>query len=62
MMNRHDQKAILAYAEEKAEARGVKRVARNMLTRGFSVADVLKATDLSREQVRALNKVLKEST
>jgi predicted transposase/invertase (TIGR01784 family) len=60
MMNRHDQKAILAYAEEKAEARGVKKnrneIARNMLTRGFSVAAVLKATDLSRGQIRALSK------
>jgi len=56
MMNRHDQRAIIAYAEEKADARGVKRVARNMLARGFSVADVLKATDLPREQVRALSK------
>ena len=42
----------LAYAEKK----GVMRVARNMLAKGFSVADVLKATNLPREQIRALGR------
>jgi len=59
MMNKYDQRACIAYAKKEGEARGIKKnrneIARNMLTRGFSVADVLKATDLSREQVRALN-------
>jgi predicted transposase/invertase (TIGR01784 family) len=55
-----DHANALAYAEEKGEARGVtiglKRAAKNMLAKGFSVADVLKATDLSREQVMALRR------
>jgi predicted transposase/invertase (TIGR01784 family) len=59
MMNRHDQKAILAYAEEKAEAKGIKKnrneIARNMLTKGYSVAEVIGITNLSREQIRTLN-------
>jgi hypothetical protein len=55
-----DHANALAYAEEKGVAKGIKKnrneIARNMLTRGFSVADVLKATDLSRGQIRALSK------
>jgi len=46
-----DHANALAYAEEK----GVIKTARNMLTKGFSVADVLKATNLPREQIRALS-------
>ena len=58
MMNRHDQRAIIAYAEEKAEARGIKKnrneIARNMLAKGYSVAEVIGITNLSRGQIRAL--------
>jgi len=50
-----DHMNALAYADEKGEVRGVKKVARNMLAKGFSVADVLKATNLPREQIRALS-------
>ena len=50
-----DHANALAYADEKGEVRGVKKVARNMLAKGFSVADVLKATNLPREQIRALS-------
>ena len=60
MMNRHDQRAIIAYAEEKAEARGIKKnrneIARNMLAKGYSVAEVIGITNLSRGQVRALSR------
>jgi predicted transposase/invertase (TIGR01784 family) len=56
MMNRHDQRAIIAYAEEKAIKKNRNEVARNMLARGFSVADVIGITSLSREQVRALKR------
>ncbi|MCL1957449.1 MAG: Rpn family recombination-promoting nuclease/putative transposase, partial [Fibromonadales bacterium] len=52
MMNKYDQRACIAYAEKK----GVMKTAKNMLAKGFSVADVLKATNLTREQVRAFNK------
>ncbi|MCL1966528.1 MAG: PD-(D/E)XK nuclease family transposase, partial [Fibromonadales bacterium] len=60
MRNEYDQRACIAYAKKEGEVRGetkgLKKVARNMLARGFSVADVLKATDLPREQIRALSK------
>jgi predicted transposase/invertase (TIGR01784 family) len=53
-----DHMNALAYAEEKGlakgEARGVIKIAKNMLAKVFSVADVLKATNLPREQVRVL--------
>jgi predicted transposase/invertase (TIGR01784 family) len=42
--------------EARGETKGVKRVARNMLAKGFSVADVLKATNLPREQIRVLRR------
>jgi len=55
-----DHANALAYAEEKGitkgETRGVKRVARNMLANGYSIAEVIRVTSLPREQVRALNK------
>jgi len=47
-----DHANALAYAKEK----GVTQTAKNMLAKGFSVADVLKATNLPREQVRALKR------
>jgi len=52
MMNRHDQKAILAYAKKE----GVMETAKNMLAKGYSVAEVIEVTNFSREQVIALNK------
>jgi len=48
-----DHMNALAYAEEK----GVIKTAKNMLAKRFSVADVIKATNLPREQVRALMRV-----
>ena len=60
MMNRYDQRAIVAYAEEKGEVRGVKKgilqTAKNMLARGYSVAEVIGVTNLSRGQIRTLSK------
>jgi predicted transposase YdaD len=52
MRNEWDQRACLAYAKKE----GIMQTAKNMLAKGFSVADVLKATDLSREQVMALRR------
>jgi len=53
-----DHANALVYAEEKGiavgEKRGVLRTAKNMLAKGFSVADVLKATELPRKQIMAL--------
>ena len=53
-----DHANALAYAEEKGvaigETRSVKKVARNMLAKGYSVAEVIGVTNLPREQVRAL--------
>jgi predicted transposase/invertase (TIGR01784 family) len=63
------QLAIDCAVEEATEAaivqgikQGVKRgaklsllkTAKNMLARGFSIADIIRATDLSREQIKAL--------
>jgi len=42
----------LAYAKKK----GVMEVARNMLANRFSIADVIRATNLPREQIRALRR------
>jgi predicted transposase/invertase (TIGR01784 family) len=36
---------------------GVTRTAKNMLAKGYSVAEVIEITDLSLEQVRALRRV-----
>jgi len=53
-----DHANALAYADEKGEARGVKKgilqTAKNMLAKGYSVAEVIGITNLSREQIRAL--------
>jgi predicted transposase YdaD len=57
-----DHANALAYAEKKGEARGMKngilggimQTAKNMLAKGYSVAEVIGVTKLSREQVRAL--------
>jgi len=63
-----DHANALAYAEEKGvvkgEARGLKKgkregfveIARNMLAKGYSVAEVIGITNLPREQVRALKR------
>jgi len=55
-----DHANALAYAEEKGEVRGVTKgilqTAKNMLAKGYSVAEVIGITNLPREQVRALNK------
>jgi predicted transposase/invertase (TIGR01784 family) len=64
MMNRYDYKATIAYAKEEGEAKGeargvgigLKRAARNMLAKGYSVADVIGITNLPREQVMALRR------
>jgi len=60
-----DHMNALAYADEKGEVRGVKKgvsigvkkVARNMLAKGYSVAEVIGVTNLPREQIRALKRV-----
>jgi predicted transposase/invertase (TIGR01784 family) len=49
-----DHMNALAYAEEKGETRGLKKVARNMLAKGYSIAEVNGMTNLTREQIRAL--------
>jgi len=55
-----DHANALAWADEKGEARGVKKgilqTAKNMLAKGYSVAEVIGITNLSREQVRALKR------
>jgi predicted transposase/invertase (TIGR01784 family) len=48
-----DHMNALAYAKEK----GVMQVARNMLAKGYSVAEVIGVTNLPREQIRALRRV-----
>jgi len=56
MMNRYDQKACIAYAKKEGVGIGLKRAARNMLAKGYSVAEVIGVTNLSREQVRTLSR------
>jgi predicted transposase/invertase (TIGR01784 family) len=55
-----DHANALAYAEEKGEVRGetrgLKKAAKNMLAKGFSVAEVIGITNLPREQVMALRR------
>jgi len=53
-MARNDRYAQMEYAKEKGLEAGVLKVAKNMLAKGFSVASIVKATNLSREQVKAL--------
>jgi predicted transposase/invertase (TIGR01784 family) len=54
MIHEYDYKASIDYAKKEGVGIGVMKIAKNMLAKGFSVADVLKATNLPREQVRAL--------
>ncbi|MDR2595620.1 MAG: hypothetical protein LBC87_12700 [Fibromonadaceae bacterium] len=62
MMNRHDQKAILAYAEEKGEvrgeARGIKKsrneIARNMLGDGVEPVLIARYTKLPLKTIKTL--------
>jgi predicted transposase/invertase (TIGR01784 family) len=54
MRNEYDQRACLAYAKEEGVVIGVEKTARNMLAKGFSIADVLKATNLTLKAVKAL--------
>jgi len=56
MRNEYDQRACIAYAKKEGEASGLKKVARNMLAKGYSIAEVIGMTSLSREQVRALKR------
>ncbi|MDR2554827.1 MAG: hypothetical protein LBC64_05300 [Fibromonadaceae bacterium] len=56
IMREYDRQAQEAYAKEKGEASGLKRVARNMLAKGYSVAEIIGITNLPREQVRALKR------
>jgi predicted transposase/invertase (TIGR01784 family) len=51
-----DHANALAYAKEKGVAIGLKRAAKNMLAKGFSVAEVIGITNLPREQVMALRR------
>ena len=48
-----DHANALAYAEEK----GVVKTAKNMLAKGYSIAEVIGVTNLPREQIRALKRV-----
>jgi hypothetical protein len=50
-----DHANALAWADEKGEARGRSEVARNMLAKGYSVAEVIGVTNLPREQIKALS-------
>jgi predicted transposase/invertase (TIGR01784 family) len=60
MMNRHDQRAIVAYAKEKAEARGLKKgilqTAKSMLKDGLKPERVARITKLPKEQIIAFSK------
>jgi predicted transposase/invertase (TIGR01784 family) len=49
-----DHANALAYAEKKGILGGIMQTAKNMLAKGYSVAEVIGVTNLSREQVRAL--------
>jgi len=51
-----DHANALAYAKEKGVTQGVMQTAKNMLAKGYSVAEVIGVTNLPREQVRALKR------
>jgi len=51
-----DHMNALAYAKEKGVTQGVMQTAKNMLAKGYSVAEVIGVTNLPREQVRALKR------
>jgi predicted transposase/invertase (TIGR01784 family) len=67
-MAKADRKAQMNYAKavagkqgwRKGKKEGIKEsivaTARNMLAKDFSIADIIRATDLSREQIRALKR------
>jgi predicted transposase/invertase (TIGR01784 family) len=64
-----DHANALAYAKKKGRmegalqgikqgiAKGIIQAAKNMLATGFSIADIIKATNLSREQIKALKRI-----
>jgi predicted transposase/invertase (TIGR01784 family) len=68
MRNEYDQRACLAYAKKEGREKGreegkkeglvqgVMETAKNMLAKGYSVAEIIGITNLSREQVRALKR------
>jgi len=64
MMNRHDQRAIVAYAEKQGEARGeakglkkgILQTAKSMLKNGLEPALVARITKLPKEQIIAFSK------
>jgi predicted transposase/invertase (TIGR01784 family) len=64
MMNRYDYKTSMRDIKERGmeegEARGIgiglKKAAKNMLAKGYSIAEVIGVTNLPREQVRALRR------
>jgi len=56
MMNKYDYRTSMRDIEERGIGKGIRRTAKNMLAKGFSVADVLKATDLPRKQIMALRR------
>ena len=60
MMNRYDQRAIVAYAKEQGEAKGLKKgilqTAKSMLKNGLEPALVARITKLPKEQIIAFSK------
>jgi len=55
-----DHKNIVAYAKKEGEARGIgkgiRQTAKNMLAKGYSVAEVIEVTNLPRKQITALRR------
>ncbi|GBU23741.1 hypothetical protein R83H12_00358 [Fibrobacteria bacterium R8-3-H12] len=49
-----DHANALAYAKEKGLVQGVMQIARNMLAKGYPIAEVIGVTNLSQKQIRAL--------
>ncbi|GBU25660.1 hypothetical protein R83H12_02315 [Fibrobacteria bacterium R8-3-H12] len=56
MMNRHDYKISMRDIKERGVGIGLKRTAKNMLAKGYSVAEVIGITELPRKQVMALRR------
>ena len=56
MMNRHDQKAILAYAKKEGRGEGILLTAKNMLKDGLELERVARITKLPKEQIIAFSK------
>jgi len=56
MMNKYDYMTSMRDIKEKCIGIGVRRTAKNMLAKGYSIAEVIGVTNLPRKQIVALSR------